>query len=191
VQTSWAVYRRLNGVQIGQFRQTPASVRSDQALFDEAGVISRFHQRQWIAIPGNDDDFVEFALVLNEFEDSDSALVALSDWSNSEVATPTAGFSAIEAVPGATTFGDVSRTYTFQFDRGEAGIASGYRYYIQAGPMLIVFHVMSLAGPDLAIIDEIATAVAACAVSSSGCESIEVPAGLLETGGSGGGSDLA
>ena len=191
VQTSWAVYRRLEGAQIAQFRQSPASVRSDQEFFGEANVISRFHQRQVVPVPGNADDFVEFALVVNQFEDADSALIALSDWSNGEANTPTAGFSAVTVVTDGASHGDVSRTYAFAFDRGEPGVATGYRYYIQTGPVLVVFHVMSLAGLELAAADSLALAVTECAAEAAGCDPLDVPADLLEGSAPVQGSSLA
>jgi hypothetical protein len=175
-----AYYLRVDNVQIPLDGEDSAQLASDDRHFSGEKVLSSFSLEQRPpSADGNDDDYLEYAVELDQFATAKDAAAALTAWPKAFTSTAGSGQpgpNILSANP--PKLGDHSAMVSvIHNDRGNGVNAPGSVLYVSVGAVLMIVTVESPAKPAEAAVLALVKADLAC-LTGGACDPLPIPDGL-------------
>jgi hypothetical protein len=173
-----AYYLRVDNVQIPLDGEDSAQLASDNRYFSGQKIVSSFSLEQRPpGRDGNDGDYLEYAVELDQYATAEAAATALATLPKSMAGNPGPDYAAATLDPDPPKLGDGAAVLAVTFTRSNGVSAPGYLVYVVSGAAMMTVTVESPAKPSQAAVMALAKADFAC-LTEGACQPLPIPDGL-------------
>jgi hypothetical protein len=173
-----AYYLRVDNIQIPLDGEDSAQLASDDRYYSGQKIVSSFTLEQRPpSADGNDGDYLEYAVELNQYATAKDAAAALATNPKSMAGNPGPDYAAATLTPNPPALGDGAAVLAVTFKRSNGVNAPGYLVFVVSGAVMMTVTVESPAGPTKAAVTAVAKAALGC-LAEGACDPLQVPSGL-------------
>ena len=158
----WDWYRRLDGETRRNYNETDNAYEANDENYDDVGVVDHYVFVEDLPAEDPDDPVYSYYAELLQFEDEDAAADYVQEQPQAFVESPAGGYSNVEIVDDAESYGDESTVVSFDSVRLDDSEASGFAAYVRSEDRVIYVEINGVPDVPLAAVETLVEGQVVC-----------------------------